>query len=124
MKFIIRGTDANVQAPLGGKARALAALGQAELPIPPWLALIPDAFHASVTAAQRDALEAASDGATIRSLVEQVHPGPAIQAELQEALAELCPAGELVAVRSSASDEDGAQHSFAGQLDSFVFVPA
>src|SRR5207302_1791211 len=31
---------------------------------------------------------------------------------------------ELVAVRSSASDEDGVQHSFAGQLDSFLFVPA
>src|SRR5262249_13409601 len=34
-----------------------------------------------------------------------------------------CPKGETVAVRSSASDEDGAQHSFAGQLDSFLFVP-
>lgn len=33
-------------------------------------------------------------------------------------------AGEgLVAVRSSASDEDGAEHSFAGQLESFLNVP-
>src|SRR5213078_1024244 len=32
--------------------------------------------------------------------------------------------GAPVAVRSSASDEDGAQHSFAGQLDSFLFVAA
>src|SRR5690606_37999037 len=30
----------------------------------------------------------------------------------------------LFAVRSSAVDEDGTQHSFAGQLESFLFVPA
>src|SRR5262249_57330662 len=42
--------------------------------------------------------------------------------ELLPALEELCADGATVAVRSSASDEDGAQHSFAGQLDSFLFV--
>ena len=49
-------------------------------------------------------------------------PSAAVAAELADALAELCPDGAPVAVRSSASDEDGAQHSFAGQLDSFLFV--
>src|SRR5262249_22495281 len=47
----------------------------------------------------------------------------AVQQEIAAALDELCPNGELVAVRSSASDEDGAMYSFAGQLDSFLFVP-
>ncbi|MFT4546999.1 MAG: phosphohistidine swiveling domain-containing protein [Verrucomicrobiales bacterium] len=34
----------------------------------------------------------------------------------------LCPEGGLVAVRSSALAEDGNEHSFAGQFDSFLFV--
>jgi phosphohistidine swiveling domain-containing protein len=34
----------------------------------------------------------------------------------------LCPDGGLVAVRSSAVAEDGDEHSFAGQFDSFLFV--
>jgi pyruvate,water dikinase len=124
MPYVIRDEEADVQAPLGGKARALAALRQADLAIPPWVALRPEALHASLTPEQRQALEAAPDGNEVRSLVEQIYPCPAVQAELATALAELCPDGQMVAVRSSASDEDGAEHSFAGQLDSFLFVPA
>jgi pyruvate,water dikinase len=36
---------------------------------------------------------------------------------------EIAPAATFFAVRSSALDEDGAEHSFAGQLDSFLYVP-
>ena len=46
-----------------------------------------------------------------------------VRAELRQALSELGVFRLPVAVRSSASDEDGADHSFAGQLDSFLFVP-
>jgi len=41
---------------------------------------------------------------------------------LDEAYRRLCPDGEKVAVRSSAMAEDGDEHSFAGQFDSFLFV--
>lgn len=50
----------------------------------------------------------------------QLHP--IVKEEIQQAVKELCPNGELVAVRSSAIDEDGEQYSFAGQLDSFLNV--
>ncbi|HEY9640475.1 MAG TPA: PEP/pyruvate-binding domain-containing protein [Coleofasciculaceae cyanobacterium] len=86
------------QAQLGGKARTLATLAAFNLPIPAWFVLAP-------------AAELALD------LSES------LQAELAAALSTLCPAGELVAVRSSALDEDGSQQSFAGQLDSFLNVP-
>jgi pyruvate,water dikinase len=99
MALILRDTDVDLAAPLGGKARALAALRDTDLPIPPWFVVLPHAC----------------DLATLT-------PNAALLAELRAALAELCPASEPVAVRSSASDEDGAQHSFAGQLDSFLFV--
>jgi pyruvate,water dikinase len=123
MRYVLRGDEAEVDAPLGGKARALAALRDAELPIPPWVALTPDAFVASLTPAQLASLEAGPDAAGLRALVAAVEPAPEVRAELRAALRELCPGGEPAAVRSSASDEDGPQHSFAGQLDSFLFVP-
>jgi pyruvate,water dikinase len=122
MPHVIYAIQADCHAPLGGKARALAALRQADLAIPDWFVLTPEAFTASLTPDQRDALPTAHDDDDFRRLLEHVIPCPAVCQELREALAQLCPRGELLAVRSSASDEDGAQHSFAGQLDSFLFV--
>ncbi len=100
MPFVLHSADAPADGPLGGKARALAALRDADLSIPPWFVVLPHACDP-----------------------HRPEPSPELRAELAAALAELCPAGEPVAVRSSASDEDGVQHSFAGQLDSFLFVP-
>jgi pyruvate,water dikinase len=124
MKYILQSADADIRAPLGGKARALAALRAAGLPIPPWIVVRPEAFEASLTPDQRDALAAAQDAEAIRAVVAAVQPGADVCIEVSNALSCLCPGGERVAVRSSASDEDGAQHSFAGQLDSFLFVAA
>lgn len=84
----------------GGKARALARAQRAGLPVPAWFALSSAAFGAEVTPDQRTAITAA----------------------VRDAVRALCPDGELVAVRSSAADEDGADHSFAGQLESFLNV--
>ncbi len=86
---------------LGGKAGALAALGRSGLPIPEWFVITPDALDA--------------DGA-----------GPvtnALAASIERTAREVAPGAEFFAVRSSAVDEDGVDHSFAGQLDSFLFVP-
>ena len=123
MKYLIRDHEADVEAPLGGKARALAALREADLPIPAWFVVLPEAFHDSLTAQERIALDT-GDSAALPRMLESLRPSPAVNLELADALAELCPDDAPVAVRSSASDEDGAQHSFAGQLDSFLFVPA
>jgi pyruvate,water dikinase len=112
MQYVVRDRDADSAAPLGGKARALAVLGEAGFPVPPWAVVLPVAFEASVGPGRvRQMEQAALDG------VELARP---VLDELGRVLGEL---GGLVAVRSSASDEDGAQHSFAGQLESYLFVP-
>ncbi len=85
----------------GGKGAALAALQRAGLPIPAWFSLSPEAFHAGD---------------------DSLRPDGPVGRELARAVAELCPDGARLAVRSSAGEEDGREQSFAGQLDSFLFV--
>lgn len=124
-RWIYHGREADPADPgLGGKARALAALGNAYFPIPLWFVIMPEAFYSSLTTEMHDAMAAAKDADALRSAVATVHPSPTVAEELHRALAELCPVGQLVAVRSSAVDEDGAEHSFAGQLDSYLYVTA
>ncbi|MBI5691335.1 MAG: phosphoenolpyruvate synthase [Verrucomicrobia bacterium] len=52
-----------------------------------------------------------------------VPPEMAVDARLADCAREVAPGATHFAVRSSAVEEDGGEHSFAGQLDSFLFVP-
>ena len=82
---------------VGGKAASLAALDAANLAdaeVPPWFVIAPGAACCP----------------------DELAP------LLADALAKLAPNGELVAVRSSAVGEDGAEDSYAGQLESHLFV--
>ena len=91
---------------LGGKAGALAALQGRGENIPDWFVLLPAAFAESVPS-----------GTT-----QEWRLSPAVGQQLQSALDRLGPTGGLFAVRSSALEEDGTGHSFAGQFDSFLKV--
>ena len=105
MNVIFRHTDGiPPEAPLGGKAAALARLAGARLPIPEWLVVTPAAFG--------EAAEAAA-----------LRLAPETAAAIVAAAREVAPGAGFFAVRSSALEEDGVEHSFAGQLDSFLFVP-
>lgn len=110
----------------GGKGEALARLTDAGLPVPPVVGIGPGAFWASVTDAHRAALDAAEADAEARAALAEaladLAPAEAVRQQIAEALAEI-GGPPFVAVRSSAPDEDGAAHAFAGQLESFLFVP-
>ncbi|MEP7117949.1 MAG: PEP/pyruvate-binding domain-containing protein, partial [Acidobacteriota bacterium] len=87
--------DAPVAA-IGGKAAALAQLARAGFAVPAWFVVTSDA---------------AAGGAA------------AIASDVAAALSQLPPSGsERFAVRSSAAEEDGTGHSFAGQFDTFLDV--
>ena len=135
MRYIIQhDADANANADdshqrIGGKAAALATLQRAGFPVPDWFALVPAAFDDSVDDAARAQLAAAceagdeaGDDAAVEGALAHLAPNDDALAELALAVAALSPDGQLLAVRSSASDEDGAVHSFAGQLASFLDV--
>ena len=78
---------------LGGKAGALASLRRSGVSIPPWFVVAPDAMSVADW-----------------------------ECEVARAVQQLSPNGEPVAVRSSAAGEDGVEHSYAGQLESYLFV--
>jgi pyruvate,water dikinase len=122
MSCLIRSGNVNPTDQLGGKARALATLGGAGLPVPPWLVVTPKAFEGSLTSAQRRAIASARDHREAGAVLGDARLAPAVEAELVRALSAIVPNGGRLAVRSSAVDEDSADHSFAGQLQSFLFV--
>lgn len=80
---------------VGGKAAALTALLREGLPVPPFfVALAPEGFEQGLSLADCRAIDEA---------LAEVQPGP-------------------FAVRSSARDEDGAEHSHAGQFLSLLDI--
>ncbi len=91
-------TDSEVPS-LGGKARTLLELKRAgDFKIPLWFAVLPDAAKKNHRISRAGA------------------------SALEKALADH-PVGATFAVRSSALEEDGSEHSFAGQLESFLHIP-
>jgi|HubBroStandDraft_4_1064222.scaffolds.fasta_scaffold03692_2 phosphohistidine swiveling domain-containing protein len=123
MRFVFR--DGGLQE-LGGKALALLRLEQAGLPVPPWFAIAPSAFASSLstigsTQKQAEAL-ACEQPERLNSALRSLRPSVEVECELDDALRDLSVEDGRFAVRSSAVDEDGSQHSFAGQFDTFLFV--
>jgi pyruvate,water dikinase len=108
-------------ATIGGKARALLRLTRADLPVPAWFVVSSAAFDASL--ARRAGTAPPSIGPEeMGEALERLAIAPMVREELAGALRRLCPAAEPVAVRSSALEEDSRARSFAGQLESYVFV--
>jgi len=122
MQYIVRSYDSDEGNRLGGKARALLRLTQAGFPVPECVVLTAQAFHDSLTPVQRTALESNADPADLRSVLDDLAPSSPVRRELAAALLGRDRRGALFAVRSSALDEDGPEHSFAGQLRSFLGV--
>jgi pyruvate,water dikinase len=124
---------------IGGKAFNLAKLSRAGLPIPPWFCLTTlvfrDLFN-PVAAAElgRPAAPPSPDGdsagaSVLRSAARRIAEKtksirllPADTDALYRHFDSTFPPGAVVAVRSSAIGEDSAKDSFAGQLETFLYV--
>ncbi|PTY01469.1 phosphoenolpyruvate synthase [Verrucomicrobia bacterium LW23] len=111
----------------GGKARALMSLAETPerpaFPVPPFQVVAPQAFMEALSPSQRDALSQAATAEQAAEILRGLAPSPRwIAQELPRLRPMLGNPAAGLAVRSSAADEDGAGHSFAGQLDSFLHV--
>ncbi len=99
---------------IGGKARNLALL-QKDFTVPSWFAITTTAFHTVIDEQQQDAK-------SIRIYLENLECPVKLDTEIQAAASALNLTGKFLAVRSSAVGEDGQEVSFAGQLESYLYV--
>lgn len=121
---------------VGGKGGSLGELTQAGITVPPGFVVTVSAFETFLEALEArepirplvEALDPADHGAATK-LSEQLRtrvmeePMPAqVEQAIMAAMRELCPNGEPVAVRSSATTEDAEDASFAGLQDTFLWV--
>jgi pyruvate,water dikinase len=120
---------------IGGKAANLVRLQRAGLPVPPWFCVTTAVFREvsaaalaplTVDLAQFDAGDQEQATRISGRIGEGIH-SRGLSGRDRDALhagyRSLVGGSEFVAVRSSAADEDSAGASFAGQMDSFLFVP-
>jgi pyruvate,water dikinase len=125
---------------VGGKNASLGTMTRAGLPVPPGFAVTTDAYqtlrnHTELRTEVRQLLEHVvfadpvglrEISTHVRKLIEQTPLDPGVEAAVREAYAVLSERCELddtpVAVRSSATAEDLADASFAGQQDTFLWV--
>ena len=107
----------------GGKAAQLAVLLRAGLAVPPGFVVPTSAYDQAIAGV--DVVGAArQDAAFARLLVERALLPPTLADEISAALRRITvPSGDgYVAVRSSASTEDGTAATAAGQHDTFLAV--
>ena len=121
----------------GGKGANMGEMVAAELPVPPGFVVLRDSYLASMrgagvyddlNVAHREALLAAGDPgrfdemcAKMKALVRQAGMAANVRDRILEAYRAM-GADSFVAVRSSATGEDGADASFAGMNETFTNV--
>jgi phosphohistidine swiveling domain-containing protein len=121
---------------IGGKAANLVRLQRAGLPVPPWFCVTTAVFRDVAAAAwqvieqdlphfnARDPAQASALSARAAAAIHATGLPEHDRVALHECFQELAVESPFAAVRSSVSDEDSALASFAGQMDSYLFVPA
>lgn len=120
---------------VGGKGRNLVAMSSAGLPVPRWFCVTADAFDRHVEELRpelRGVLRgldfssmAAVEGASreLASRIQQTALAEPVRAAILREFDKTFAKDAMVAVRSSGLDEDSGSRSFAGQFDSYLFVP-
>jgi pyruvate,water dikinase len=108
---------------VGGKAYNLARLASSGVRVPRWVVVAADAFDA-VALDGRASPRSPDEAEALRSEVASRALPPDFVDELDGALRCAGLTGTRLAVRSSATAEDGAAASFAGQFDTVLGVPS
>ncbi len=116
----------------GGKGASLGEMTQAGIPVPPGFVILSSAFEyflsendltqeieailRKINHKEMEQVERASE--SIKEMILEGKVPEGMKVEIQESFKKL--GAKYVAVRSSATAEDGKEHAWAGQLDSFL----
>ena len=126
MSTILNSSDYATVGALGGKARALQELRKAGFNVPEFVVVSAQAFVLSLNETQLESWVLLSRGEIEVSVFSECLEGlavhPQIAKELFAALTKRKLDNTMLAVRSSATAEDSDGASFAGQLESFLWV--
>lgn len=133
MLVTVKSTEFFAKNEAGGKGFSLYQLSNAGLPIPEWVVLgkryfteyfatnkIDDEIQKILNDYNANNITAKACEQKIQDLILAKDSTPFLLEGLSKAL-EILPQ-TMISVRSSAADEDGTSHSFAGQLSSFLYV--
>lgn len=123
MKYILDKEDTVQLSRFGGKAAALAQLAKSGANIPEWRVIDPAAFYDSIDTDKLEALSLCQNADQIAKILTELEACNNLQLELAQVLKTAFSDKPRLAVRSSAVDEDGSEFSFAGQLESYLYVP-
>lgn len=113
---------------VGGKAYNLAHLSQIDnLSVPKWFCLSTDVFYQFLGNSKKEYEDLLLDYTPrkrqkILDLINSCEFNDNIRTKIIEQLQKIFPPNTKFAIRSSATDEDSDEHSFAGMLDSFLNV--
>jgi pyruvate,water dikinase len=124
-------TETYAKREAGGKGFNLYLLSRQNLPVPHWIVLGASLFRSyraatgleqkiADTVNQAKTQDLAQIASKVRELILATPFPKDVEQKAREAYRALNK--PLIAVRSSAADEDSAQHSFAGQLSTFLYV--
>jgi rifampicin phosphotransferase len=113
--------DAPPAGSLGGKGTNLLRVAAAGLPVPPWIALTAE-IHGDLVLRGEPRPDTPAEAARRRDLALRMAVPAALRNEVSRALRQAGLVDRPLAVRSSATVEDGAGASFAGQFETVLGV--
>lgn len=118
----------------GGKGYNLFLMSQSGFPVPEWVVLGKRHFdgfldstklRAKIETILADFLSGKTSGKDAEDTITKLIKGTDLPADIEKLIDEgmkILGPSTMISVRSSAADEDGSAHSFAGQLSSFLYV--
>lgn len=118
----------------GGKGFNLYLMTQSGFPVPEWVVLGKRYFESFIEASSLktsieqklvDYVAGTLDGKSAESQITDLILSTSLPKDIEEIVLKgigILGEGTVISVRSSAADEDGSSHSFAGQLSSYLYI--
>ncbi len=125
MQYIIEFADASDRAVAGGKGYGLYLLTSWDLEVPSGVVLGTRAYNEAISSPELAGLIESGEASTIRDSINNLEFWPALANEIEQAWADLTSTNGTdlrVSCRSSATAEDSAAASFAGQFATVLGV--